>query len=53
MPALRVDTNYEPPRVEELSEEELASRLAKPCTPSSISTFLTPDDVNARRRAVE
>jgi hypothetical protein len=48
-----VDPNYEQPPVEELREEDLASRLAEPCTPSSdISTFSTLDDINARRRIV-
>ena len=39
------DPHFEsPPRVE-ISEEELAARLAEPCTPSSdISTFISPDD---------
>lgn len=47
-----VDPNYEPLPVEEPSEEGLASRLAEPCTPSSdISTFITPEDIDARRRA--
>jgi ribosomal protein L32 len=33
-----------PPRTD-ISEEELAARLAEPCTPSSdISTFISPDD---------
>jgi hypothetical protein len=42
------------PGVEELSEEELGSRLAEPCTPSSdISTFITPDDLVKRGPAVE
>lgn len=41
-----LDSDYEPPRRQALSEEELASRLAEPCTPSSdISTFMTPDDI--------
>jgi hypothetical protein len=40
-----VDPLYEPPRVQELSPEELERRLAEPCTPTSdISTFLSPDD---------
>jgi len=45
-----VDPDYEPPVREELSEQELASRLAEPCTPSSdISTFMTPDDITQPR----
>lgn len=45
----RVDPNYEPPPVENVNKDELASRLAEPCTPSSdISTFITLDDVAAR-----
>jgi hypothetical protein len=45
------DPTYEPSQVRELSDEELASRLAEPCTPSSdISTFMTPDDLAARHR---
>jgi hypothetical protein len=41
-----LDPEYEPPAREELSEQELASRLAEPCTPSSdISTFMTPDEI--------
>jgi hypothetical protein len=39
-----VDQGYEPPPAVELSEEELAARLATPCIPSSdISTFITLD----------
>lgn len=41
-----VDESYEPPEVAPLTEEELADRLAEPCTPSSdISTFMRPGDV--------
>jgi hypothetical protein len=42
-----IDPTYEPaPEPPLLSDEELARRLAKPCTPSSdISTFLSPDDL--------
>lgn len=40
-----VDSDYEAPPAVEISEEELAPRLAEPCTPSSdISTFISPDD---------
>lgn len=46
-----IDADYEPPPVPELSDEDLASRLAEPCTPSSdISTFITPDDATIRMR---
>lgn len=49
-----VDPDYGPPRVDELSEEELVSRLAEPCTPSSdISTLITPDDLIPDRPAVD
>lgn len=49
-----VDANYDAPPVEHLSDEELAARLAEPCTPSSdISTFITPDDTTTRRRAID
>jgi hypothetical protein len=49
-----VDPAYEPPPVEELSEEELAARMAEPCTPSSdISTLVTPDDLTAARLRVD
>lgn len=37
--------DYVPPPSRRLSEEDLASRLAEPCVPSSdISTFRSPDD---------
>jgi len=40
-----VDPEYEPPVIPPISEEELARRLAEPCTPSSdISTFMRPED---------
>jgi ribosomal protein L37E len=43
------DPDYEPPQMRELPEEELAARLAEPCTPSSdISTLITPDDYQSR-----
>ncbi len=39
------DASYQPPGSTELVEEELARRLAEPCTPSAdISTFMTPND---------
>lgn len=39
------DPNYVTPASRELTEEELAARLAEPCVPSSdISTFMSPDD---------
>jgi hypothetical protein len=39
------DPDFENPPRAEISEEELAARLAEPCTPSSdISTFISPDD---------
>lgn len=39
------DPNYVVPASRQLTEEELAVRLAKPCVPSSdISTFMSPDD---------
>ncbi|MBN1091968.1 hypothetical protein JKP75_04885 [Blastococcus sp. TML/M2B] len=39
------DPNYVAPASRQLTEEELAVRLAKPCVPSSdISTFMSPDD---------
>jgi hypothetical protein len=39
------DERYEPPETPPLTEEELAERLAEPCTPSSdISTFMRPTD---------
>jgi hypothetical protein len=40
------DPDYrDPPPPAELSDAELADRLAEPCTPSSdISTFISPDD---------
>lgn len=41
-----VDPDYEPIELPELTEDEIAKRLAEPCTPSSdISTFMSPDDV--------
>lgn len=40
------DPAFEPVVFEPLTEEELARRLAEPCTPSSdISTFMSPEDV--------
>ncbi len=40
------DPEYEPVKVPHLTEDEIAERLAEPCTPSSdISTFITPDDL--------
>jgi hypothetical protein len=40
-----LDPGYEPPEPAEINEEELARRLAEPCTPSSdISTFISPKD---------
>jgi hypothetical protein len=42
-----VDPSYEPVELPTLSEDELARRLAEPCTPSSdISTFLGPGDLS-------
>jgi hypothetical protein len=39
------DETYDPPKIPPLTEEALAKRLAKPCTPSSdISTFMRPTD---------
>ncbi len=39
------DASYQPPESTELDEQELARRLAEPCTPSSdISTFISPND---------
>lgn len=39
------DPDYQDPPLREISEEELAARLAEPCTPSSdISTFMSPND---------
>lgn len=39
------DPDYVTPASRELTEEELAARLAEPCVPSSdISTFMSPDD---------
>ncbi len=41
-----VDPDYEPIELSELTDDEIAKRLAEPCTPSSdISTFMSPDDV--------
>jgi hypothetical protein len=41
-----VDPNYEPIELPELTDDEIAKRLAEPCTPSSdISTFMSPDDI--------
>ncbi|QVT79308.1 hypothetical protein ENKNEFLB_01689 [Nocardioides aquaticus] len=50
-----IDEEYEaPPSPPEPDEEDLAARLADPCTPSSdISTFITPEEFGqrpARRR---
>jgi hypothetical protein len=40
------DTEYEPIELAALAEDEMAERLADPCTPSSdISTLVTPGDV--------
>ncbi|TVZ85459.1 hypothetical protein [Streptomyces sp. BK340] len=40
------DPNYQPPEPRPVSEEEMARRLATPCTPSSdISTFMSPHDL--------
>jgi len=40
------DPDYVIPPIREISEEELAVRLAEPCIPSSdISTFISPDDL--------
>ena len=40
-----VDPEYEPPELPQISEEDLARRLAEPCTPGSdISTFISPED---------
>ncbi|GLY19941.1 hypothetical protein Kisp01_69550 [Kineosporia sp. NBRC 101677] len=40
-----VDDEYVLPEPRELNDEDLATRLAEPCTPSSdISTFASPDD---------
>lgn len=39
------DPNYEAPAPRQLTEEQLAVRLAEPYVPSSdISTFTSPDD---------
>lgn len=39
------DPDYVAPASRQLTEEELAARLAEPCVPSSdISTFMSPDD---------
>lgn len=39
------DPDYESPPPRGVSEDEVAARLAEPCTPSSdISTFISPDD---------
>ena len=43
-----VDPSYEPPRMREISEEELQRRLATPCTlTSDISTFLSPETLTS------
>jgi hypothetical protein len=40
------DPEYEPVELPSLTEDEIAERLAEPCTPSSdISTFIAPEDV--------
>jgi hypothetical protein len=40
------DPDYEPEQLVPPTAEEIAERLAEPCTPSSdISTFVSPDDV--------
>lgn len=40
--------DYKPRPVRPLTDEEIAERLAQPCTPSSdVSTFVTIDDFNA------
>lgn len=42
------DPDYEPQHPPELSDEELARRLAEPCTPGSdITTFVSTEDVRA------
>jgi hypothetical protein len=39
------DPDYRDPPTSEISDEDLASRLEEPCTPSSdISTFISPND---------
>lgn len=45
-----IDESYTPPPPRpEPSEEEMAARLAEPCTPSSeVSTYLTPDQFGQR-----
>jgi hypothetical protein len=41
-----VDPTYEPVVLPALNEDELARRLAEPCTPSSdVSTFMGPEDL--------
>lgn len=41
-----VDTDYEPPALPALSDDERARRLAEPCTPSSdIRTFVSPEGI--------
>jgi hypothetical protein len=45
-----VDPDYEKPQLPEPPRDELARRLAEPCTPSSdISTFISPEDVSHSR----
>ena len=40
-----VDESYVPPETPTVSDEEMAERLAEPCTPSSdLSTFMLPGD---------
>jgi hypothetical protein len=40
-----VDESYVPPETPTVSDEEMAERLAEPCTPSSdLSTFMRPGD---------
>lgn len=40
-----LDGGYVAPEQREISDEEMAARLAEPCTPSSdISTYVSPDD---------
>lgn len=45
------DLGYVPPSLPQPTDEELAARLAEPCTPSSdISTLITVDDEARRHR---
>ena len=46
------DPNWNAPVLPEMTEDERAARLAKPCTPSSdISALITLDDLSRRRQA--